>query len=947
MCRSPGFLAPLAVALLVSAAVRCQHLVADLRLASSIPPSGNPTGFCAVPGFAAFRGTTADSGTEPWVTDGTAAGTFRLRDLVPGSGSSNPTMLGDFHGQVLFSAVLPGSGYGLFLTDGTTAGTHAIADLGIGGTASSLVSLANGNVLLVASNGVYETDLTPAGTHVIPGMQQFVPGIVLNGQTLGTCQGTGSTFDLWSTDGTVAGSRLVQAAVSTLRPTSYVLRNGRVCFVEVASGSVVWIDSTDGIAGVTRHVSLGTLLVPQPGALCLSGNRLILLMRSLAMSQLYTSDLTAAGTAVVPTPCQDLGELTEYGGALYLRGTTATQGYELWTTDGTTAGTTLVADLVPGVDGSHPESLQSTPNGLFYRSRDGQGGYLMRLLTSPTNLRSLGPIASGALSTSVVAWQDGLLFANTDAAGTELWFGGATRNVAMVRDLDANGPGLVMPVLRQAAVLRDRSFCAADDGVHGMEVVASDGTAAGTRVLDLTPGITGSQLVSTRLPRLASYRDRMVVCGPNGVALTDGTPGNLVTLYPNSSGPVRVVDQLLYFVYSNQVLRSDGTPAGTVPATTNSTISTIEDFQVMPGRFALLSGARNLWGTDGPSYLELLVPSVGNLLGTFGGRCVVTSDTGIHRTDGTAAGTVQLAAGVFNEYTPFTSGPTAGYAMATDGTVWQSDGTAAGTSIVAPAAPGMTLESLLATEHELFAVATTATTGRELWKLDRQAHQFVLVADLAPGAISGVAAASVLGRGDLVFLAAGDDATGSELYVSNGTAAGTTLVADLAPGRGSSNPRLVGIADSQILFTADDGIHGSELFAMPISLVGAANEQELGSGCVGSAGIPTLATAAVARLGSTGFGYRAARLPLFAPALFGIATDDASVPFGGCMSFLGGAVASQFRLADAAGTASVSLPVPANNTLVGLRLVAQVFALDGLVPAGFSASSGRLVVVGR
>ncbi|MDO8349016.1 MAG: hypothetical protein Q7T30_02180 [Planctomycetota bacterium] len=948
MRNLPELVATTAVAFLtIAPAARCQQLVADLRTTSTVAPSSNPVGLLALPGFTAFRATTKDSGDEPWVTDGSAAGTFRLRDLVPGSAGSSPTMLGEFQGELLFSAILPGSGYGLYRSDGTTAGTHSIGNLGVG-QVTALVRLANGNALLLAGNSTYATDLTPAGTQLIPGMQQLVAGTALGSITIGTCQGANNLFDLWATDGTVAGSHLVQTGISTQRPANFVVRNGRACFVEVATGANVWVDSTDGIT-VTRHAHCGSFfLAPMTGRVFLSGNRLLFLLRAVVTpSQLFCSDLTAAGTGLVPTACQDLGELAEYGGALYLHATTAANGYELWTTDGTTAGTTLVADLVPGTAGAHPEQLLATPHGLFFRSLDSQGGRVLRLLTSPTNIQNLGPIPTGALVSNVVPWQDGLLFPAGDSAGVELWFGGATSAPARLVDIDATAPGITTAYQAPTAAARDRLFLFADDGTHGIEIWSSDGSAAGTTLLDLRPG-TASSYISAYAPppQLAFYRDRMAFSTAVGAGLTDGS--NVVSLHPQAStGPVRVFDQLLYFVGGSQLMRSDGTPGGTQVVSGMGTISYVTDFRVLPGRIVLLSGAQNVWGTDGVSNPVLLVGEAGNLIGSFDSRALFTSGSGLYATDGTVAGTVPLNTRAFSQYGLKAFAHSVAYAVAMDATVWQSDGTSSGTALVATIPGGMTLDSLLPTDRELFAVATTAATGRELWKLDRSAGQFVLIADLAVGVTSGVAAASVLGEGDLLLLAAGDDATGSELYVSNGTASGTYLVADLAPGRASSNPRLLGIADATIYFTADDGVHGNELWAMPTALVGAANQQEIGFGCVGSAGIPTLATTAAPRLGNANFGYRASRLPSLAPILFGIATDDGAQSLGGCTLHLGGTIATQFRLATAAGAASISLPVPASNALLGLRLAAQAFPLDGLAPAGFAASSGSLIVVGN
>ncbi len=71
------------------------------------------------------------AGTEPWVSDGTAAGTQRLADIEPGRCPSYPfgfAAAGSGR-QVLFSATTAAHGTELWTSDGTTAGTRLVADL--------------------------------------------------------------------------------------------------------------------------------------------------------------------------------------------------------------------------------------------------------------------------------------------------------------------------------------------------------------------------------------------------------------------------------------------------------------------------------------------------------------------------------------------------------------------------------------------------------------------------------------------------------------------------------------------------------------------------------------------------------------------------------------------------------------------------------------------------
>ena len=54
--------------------------------------------------FSAYYGI---SGIELWKSDGTEAGTVRVKDIYPGSGSSAPNYLTDVNGTLFFSAYTP------------------------------------------------------------------------------------------------------------------------------------------------------------------------------------------------------------------------------------------------------------------------------------------------------------------------------------------------------------------------------------------------------------------------------------------------------------------------------------------------------------------------------------------------------------------------------------------------------------------------------------------------------------------------------------------------------------------------------------------------------------------------------------------------------------------------------------------------------------------------
>jgi ELWxxDGT repeat protein len=87
----------------------------------------------------------------------------------------------------------------------------------------------------------------------------------------------------------------------------------------------------------------------------------------------------------------------------------------------------------------------------------------------------------------------------------------------------------------------------------------------------------------------------------------------------------------------------------------------------------------------------------------------------------------------------------------------------------------------------------------------------MVVKDINPGATDSLPGALTNVNGTL-FFTADDGLHGRELWKSDGTEAGTTLVADINPGQDSSYPDWLENAKGTLFFSADDGVHGAELW---------------------------------------------------------------------------------------------------------------------------------------
>ncbi len=111
---------------------------------------------------------TTPSTIDPWVTDGTAAGTVRLLDFT-NAYAGNFTAFG---GRVFFTANDRTHGRELWVTDGTAAGTTLFDDLNAAdGSSPHDLKVLGGQLLFTADDGagdkLFVSDGTAAGTHAV------------------------------------------------------------------------------------------------------------------------------------------------------------------------------------------------------------------------------------------------------------------------------------------------------------------------------------------------------------------------------------------------------------------------------------------------------------------------------------------------------------------------------------------------------------------------------------------------------------------------------------------------------------------------------------------------------------------------------------------------------------------------------------------------------------
>jgi ELWxxDGT repeat protein len=184
-----------------------------------IHPGPNNSGFqnpMSHAGNIYFTASDGTNGSEPWMSDGTIAGTQMIAETIPGPGSSgtspsNYTAAGNL---VFFRAGTSATGDELWATDGTVAGTGVVRDIWPG-TNSSLPSnfIEHNGVFhfrAYPSSGnvyIYSSDGTQAGTVAEPLYGYTNPDNLVShdGEIWFTAVGSGYR-QLWHSDGTEAGT---------------------------------------------------------------------------------------------------------------------------------------------------------------------------------------------------------------------------------------------------------------------------------------------------------------------------------------------------------------------------------------------------------------------------------------------------------------------------------------------------------------------------------------------------------------------------------------------------------------------------------------------------------------------------------------------------------------------------------------------------------------------
>ncbi|HEX6862396.1 MAG TPA: hypothetical protein VF414_06260 [Thermoanaerobaculia bacterium] len=673
-------------------------------------------------------------GTEVWTSDGTAAGTRRVAAFAARKRNRQVWLLDVLGGRAYF-----------------VAGDHVYMELwSVGPRPGSQRRLAR-----IPGPYAWAGDLQKSGDRIV-----FV------------ASGSGGSLRLWSSRGNLqpaaplagctGGCPQVIGQLTPVAPGRFVFHGW------TREGGGIWV--TDGTPAGTRLLQR-TGLHGLSQAAAADGRVLIEVTDEYEIGELWVTDGTVAGTFLAtrggPSWSHYWGwsgplSAGRANGRLVFPGFRSSETFEqvLWSSDGSREGSHPIVEARTGRS-SYPSRLTPFRDGLLAWTCSDRTGELRFAQGTETTLLSAwedsdcAPLRSGLLAlgdTAVFLRHDGLWRTDGTPEGTQPLFQGSS---------PAGNPFNLARFGDEAAI----SVSTRAGDTYRVEIWLTDGTPEGTRKHQELPADTDTAGLTFAAGRLWFFDTVLLANGEQAVGpwVSDGTPTGT---YPLSdkygvAPPVKffLVEAggrvLFLFAEIGQapaIWGSDGTPAGTGPAVTvESGAGAPEALAAIGDRLYFTAPRR-----DGPS--GRLLPWVSN--GTDGGTELladvdVGGDPSFALPDDPAF--VELDGRVFFAGSDRQSGDE----------LWSTDGTPQGTARlldIVPGPMGSYPRGLTAWNGRLWFRARDRVHGMEPWSSDGTAEGTRLVQDVAPGPLWSNPA-ELTGTEEGLYFPADDGEHGRELWV--------------------------------------------------------------------------------------------------------------------------------------------------------------------------------------
>ncbi|HTJ53599.1 MAG TPA: ELWxxDGT repeat protein [Cyclobacteriaceae bacterium] len=720
------------------------HLVKDINASASIDET-EYSSLMDVNGVLYFK----SKNTELWKTDGTTAGSVKLKTF------SQIYDLKKVGNQLFFFAADTANTSFLWKTDGTVSGTVKVSPKNV--------------------EGSYMTDIN--------GLLFFIGRTVKTG------------LEIWRSDGTDAGTFLVKDIMKgsgNSNATSLVSFSGRLFFVanNGTNGYEIW--SSDGTSAGTQLFKdiIAGKSSSAPNYLTAANNTLFFMARDAALGQeLWKTDGTSGGTVLV----KDLypGSNSSFpsgfisaGDNIYFSANDGSHSFQLWRSDGTESGT-----------------IKLTTNGFnWVNGKVASGSYLYYML-GRSLYRTDGTVAGTQYIANIedfyrakemVEMNGSVYIASTEDFYNNLWkvTGTSATIVAQINHFSTYD----YPTIALTSSGNNVYYAGNGGNELAYSLWKSDGTAAGTSsVIDIDQA-TGNSYPNnlTDFNGTLFFNASSVTNG--GMWKSDGTEVGTVPFWPISFSAGNAFNGNLIFGLPQSLNKTDGNAVDLIS----------NDFKGATA-FSIVNGSLLFRSTHYPEGIELcktdgteagtvvvkdIYPGGGDgypdQITEFNGQAFFSASDGSHgielwKSDGTASGTVlvkdivpgissstPMSLTVYNNQLFFFI-----YRSWVGFELWKSDGTESGTVFIKQTTPNSTVPAGdMRVVNGILYFTGSDDQGTSLWKTDGTQAGTVKVSDLFPG--DEIIYFLKNYNNNLYMLVKAS--SNFELWKSNGTTSGTVMV---------------------------------------------------------------------------------------------------------------------------------------------------------------------------
>ena len=587
-----------------------------------------------------FASDSAGLGTELWVIEAADPATASpVGDLNPGENGSAPRQLFAID-DLLYFVGTKNDVYGLWKSDGTLAGTTQLASLESAGGFVSINSLANygGELFFSTYDGTHAADLwrsngTSLGTY--PWRAQIAPASTSGNVRLGVAGGQlfysgngGAGVELWRTDGTFAGTRLVKDIENTatdssspqqfvsagshvffvasdgfgsqlysapgtngpatqLTPSAYGVQSSHVAYLTPV-GDLLYFTADDAFGqrylGVSDGTPQGTRRLDWPYA---ADQPIILGLHEFAGGVIFLAYDATLGVMVCRADesgiivVESLGQSLPYPGVeslvwqgQYYFAAFVDGAFDMWLSDGTAEGTRKFSEVVPGPFGS-TRYLTATDSAVYFIA----GSQLWKTNGTAEGTQSL---VLQSIPRSLMAACDTVYFTafggppGAPSGTTALWTTDMTQagTTFVAHIYDTNTGSVPQPAGR--ALNGKLYYFAPATAQLGSPVAlwSTDGTPAGTSLLQVLPGF-GSFLGNAY--QMAVENNELFVVADWNLYQSDGTAQGTRHLFQSvgSFDPFTPLGDLLTTLDGTLYLALSAESVGVEPVTYTPEAATV------------------------------------------------------------------------------------------------------------------------------------------------------------------------------------------------------------------------------------------------------------------------------------------------------------------------------------------------------------------------------------